>query len=152
LLKDTRRNSYFYLQFAEVFLVLNPFKFQNIYIFDNKKSISIGSYVAFKYAVKQLKETFNISSKTFSMVNQEYLTLRKYEHFLNIKQTSDEAGKYIVFKLLTNKNKIFNSIFKYLVIELSKSLIDKIKTTLPCEDLLNQLKQKYTHFWFKYKI
>ena len=53
------------------------------------------------------------------MVNQQYLTLKKYEHFLTIKQTSDDA-----------------------VIELSKTLQEKIKQTLPTEDLLNQLKQK----------
>lgn len=54
-----------------------------------------GSYMGVKYAMRKLRETLTMSSKSFSMANQQYLTLKKYDHYLTIKQTSDEAGKSI---------------------------------------------------------
>ena len=91
-----------------------------------------GGYLSVKYAIRQIKQSLFLSTKSLSAASQQYATLRKYEHYLTIKQTSDEA-----------------------VIELSKTMHNKIREILPTEDLLAQLKQRPPNkleIWEKLKI
>lgn len=60
-----------------------------------------------------------MSTKSSALANEQMLLMRKTEHYLSIKQTSDQG-----------------------VLSLIKAMQNKINTNLACDDLLEQLKHK----------
>lgn len=78
-----------------------------------------GGYCGVKYAIYKLKEVFLLSLQPSSLLDSQTLSMRKNEHYLSIKNTSDQG-----------------------VLSLVKSMQKKINEDLSSEGLLEQLKQK----------
>lgn len=91
-----------------------------------------GGYWGIKYSFNKLTESFLLASNSANLANDEFISMRKHEHYLTIKQTSDEA-----------------------ILELIKSMIDQINQYFASEDLLEELKSKPSNrleIWEKLKI
>lgn len=78
-----------------------------------------GGYCGFKYSMYKMKQFLLQSTNTADLVNEQMLTMRKTEHYLSIKETSNQG-----------------------VLSLIKSMHTKINEQLSSEELLGQLKQR----------
>lgn len=78
-----------------------------------------GGYCGVKYTIYKLKKFLLMSTTTSNLVDEQMLSMRKTEHYLSIKETSNQG-----------------------VLSLVKSMQAKINEQLSSDELLEQLKQK----------
>lgn len=91
-----------------------------------------GGYAGIKYSIYKLKECFQLSTKSSELMKKQMMSMRKYEHYLSIRETSDQG-----------------------VLSLIKQMHNKINESLSSDDLLEKLKQKPSNkfeIWEELKI
>lgn len=91
-----------------------------------------GCYISVKYVINKITEKLLFSSNNLPISDEYFFKLKKKEHYLTIKQTSDNA-----------------------VIDWIKSILEKINNSLSTKELLDELKQKPSNkleIWEKIKI
>lgn len=54
--------------------------------------MSKGGYYGIKYSIRKLTESFLLNTNAANMTNENFLAMKKHEHYLTIKQTSDDAS------------------------------------------------------------
>lgn len=52
----------------------------------------LGSYAFIKYSIYRIKKSLFLSPEDSKLVKKEYLKSKKYDHYLAIKKTSDDAS------------------------------------------------------------
>ena len=51
-----------------------------------------GTYLGIRHTIRKLKEHLLFSTTSSALMNERFLSMRKHEHYLTIKQTSDQAS------------------------------------------------------------
>ena len=72
-------------------------------------------------------------------MKKQMMSMRKYEHYLSIRETSDQGGNLFEIFDIPMSNYLYRF---FLVLSLIKQMHNKINESLSSDDLLEKLKQK----------